>query len=136
MFALCEVGEEATPTAVDCVCTFVFKKIRFGSLLNDVAMNSVGASVTSHRLVSAATSWCHGGRACLLARMEQEARDAEWATGVRALRGGRRGNAYGCRLRVHVRPQDPVWELVEGCSHEQRGRLRHESSAGELGDVM
>ena len=54
VFALCEVDEEATPTAVDCVCTFVFK-IRFGSLLNDVAMNSVGASVTSHRLVSSAT---------------------------------------------------------------------------------
>ena len=31
VFALCEVDEEATPTAVDCVCTFVFK-IRFGSL--------------------------------------------------------------------------------------------------------
>ena len=54
MFVLCEVDEEATPTAVDCVCTFVLK-IRFGSLLNDVAMNSVGASVTSHRLVSSAT---------------------------------------------------------------------------------
>ena len=44
--------------------------------------------------------------------MEQEARDAERATDVRALRGGRRGNAYSCRLHVHVRLRGPVWELL------------------------
>ena len=54
VFALCEVDEEATPTTVDCVCPSVFK-IRLGSLLTYVVMNSVGASVTSHRLVSSET---------------------------------------------------------------------------------
>ena len=51
--ALCEVDEEATPATVDSVCTSVFK-FRFGSLLTGVAMDSVGASDASHRLVSSA----------------------------------------------------------------------------------